>query len=554
MRIEDISNIFTFAGGLGMFLYGMHMMSDGIQKGTGNKLKQLFGVLTNNKLVAVLVGALITAIIQSSSATTVMIVGFVNAGIMSLGQAVGVIMGANIGTCITSWIVSLGTLGQAYKAVSPDLYAPLLIGVGAFMVMFTRKQNKKLIGEILVGLGFIFVGMAFMKDGTKAYTDLPIFKNAFMVMGSNPILGVLAGVVVTGIMQSSSAVVGILQTIASTGGAVTAASAMFISLGSNIGSCFTAMISSIGAPRNAKRAAIIHLLFNVIGTIIFGTLIFVFFLFNQRLANASINSVGISVFHTVFNVLNTMLLLPFANLLVKASKYFVKNDQYEEQDETKKLLQHLDDRILESPTFAVENAVKEVVHTGRIALENVKLSIDAMLNNDVEKAKKVTAVEKNIDKMVNLVSNYLVKISNLSLSEKQHKIVNNMFYTISNIERVGDHAENLAELAMEKSEHGITFSSKAQEEMKSICKPSIEAFENALMARDKMSMEHVDVVVTLEDQVDTLEDTLRQKHIERLSKNLCNSESGVVFIDALTNLERISDHSLNIANYVRDEI
>ncbi len=554
MRIEDISNIFTFAGGLGMFLYGMHMMSDGIQKGTGDKLKQLFGVLTNNKLVAVLVGALITAIIQSSSATTVMIVGFVNAGIMSLGQAVGVIMGANIGTCITSWIVSLGTLGQAYKAVSPDLYAPLLIGVGAFMVMFTRKQNKKLIGEILVGLGFIFVGMAFMKDGTSTYTDLPIFRNAFMLLGSNPILGILAGVIVTGIMQSSSAVVGILQTIASTGGAVTAASAMFISLGSNIGSCFTAMISSIGAPRNAKRAAIIHLLFNVIGTVIFGTLIFVFFLFNQRLANTSINSVGISVFHTVFNVLNTMLLLPFSNLLVKASKFFVNNEKYEEQDETKKLLQHLDDRILESPTFAVENAVKEVVHTGRIALENVKLSIDAMLNNDVEKAKKVTDVEKNIDKMVNLVSNYLVKISNLSLSEKQHKVVNNMFYTISNIERVGDHAENLAELAMEKNDHGITFSPKAQEEMRSICKPSVEAFENALLARDKMSMEHVNVVVALEDTVDTLEDTLRQKHIERLSKNLCNSESGVVFIDALTNLERISDHSLNIANYVRDEI
>ncbi len=556
MHIEDVSNLFTFAGGLGMFLYGMNVMADGIQKTTGEKLKQLLGILTNNKIVAVLVGALITAIIQSSGATTVMVVGFVNAGIMSLGQAVGVIMGANIGTCITSWIVSLGQLGDAFKAISPELYAPLFIGIGAFGIMFCKRQGKKLAGEILVGLGLLFVGLSFMKNSASAYTDLPVFRQAFELMGSNPFFGIVIGVIVTGLMQSSSASVGILQTIAASGGVVTCASAMYISLGSNIGSCFTALLSSIGAPKNAKRAATIHLLFNIIGAIIFGTALFIFFSINRKFANGSIDSVGISIFHTVFNITCTLLLLPFSNLLVKASKLIVKSkdDSDMEEDETKILLKHLDDRILESPTFAVENVVKEVTHTGHVALDNVNLAIESMLTNDMEKAKKVIEVENNIDKMVNLVSNYLVKISNLSLNEKQHNIINNMFYTISNIERVGDHAENLAELAMEKYSHGIKFSEKAHEEMINICNVAKNAFETSLLARETMHMDYVDQVVALEDQVDKLEDMLREKHIERLSNNICDSETGVVFIDALTNLERISDHSLNIANYVRDEL
>ena len=556
MHIEDVSNLFSFAGGLGMFLYGMHLMADGIQKTTGDKLKQLLGILTNNKVVAVLVGALITAVIQSSGATTVMVVGFVNAGIMTLGQAVGVIMGANIGTCITSWIVSLGQLGEGFKAVSPDLYAPLFIGIGAFLVMFSNKQGKKLAGEILVGLGLLFVGLVFMKNSASSYTDLPIFQQAFMLMGNNPLLGIIMGIIVTGLMQSSSASVGILQTIAASGGVVTTASAIFISLGSNIGSCFTAILSSIGAPKNAKRAAVIHLLFNVIGTLIFGTILFVFFSFNRNFANGSINSVGISIFHTIFNISNTILLLPFSNLLVKVSKLIVKRHGEEEkdQDETEQLLVHLDDRILETPTFAVDSAIKEVINTGYVALDNLNLSIESFLNNDVVNAGKVKEVENIIDKMVNLVSNYLVKISNLSLNEKQHMVINNMFYTISNIERVGDHAENLAELAMEKHTHNINFSSKAQEEMIHICSIARDSFQQALLAREEMKEEHVDRVVTLEDKVDTLEEDLREKHIERLSKNVCDSETGVVFIDALTNLERISDHSLNIANYVKNEL
>lgn len=555
MTIETLSNIFTFAGGLGMFLYGMNVMADGIQKTTGDKMRQLLGILTNNRIMAVLVGALITAIIQSSGATTVMVVGFVNAGFMSLGQAVGVIMGANIGTCITSWIVSLGQVGESFKAISPDLYAPLLIGVGAFFVMFSKKQGKKLAGEILVGVGLLFVGLTFMKDAASAYKDLPIFVNAFKLFGSNPLIGITIGILITGLMQSSSASVGILQTIAASGGVVTTASAVYISLGSNIGSCFTALLSSIGAPKTAKRAAIIHLLFNVIGTVMFGTLLFIVFLTNKSFANAPINSVGISIFHTVFNISCTAILLPFANILVKVSGMLMKESgEDDDSDEVNHVLQHLDNRILESPTFAVENVVKEVVHLGDVTLDNVKRSINAMLENNEEDAKKVIEVENTIDKLVNLISEYLVKISNLSLSEKQHNVVNHMFYTISNIERVGDHAENLAELALEKAKHNIQFTKSAQEELREMCNTSAAAFENAIMARREMNVEYVRQVVKLEDKVDTLEDDLREKHIARLSQNKCDSESGVIFIDALTNLERISDHSLNVANYVKDEL
>ena len=307
MTINDIQNLFTFAGGLGMFLFGMHSMSGGIQKSAGQRMQELLGILTNHRVLAILMGALVTAIIQSSGATTVMVVGFVNAGILTLNQAVGVIMGANIGTCITAWIVSLGQIGDSFQALSPSLYAPLLVGIGAFLIMFGKKQRTRVYGEILTGLGLLFIGLDFMKNSAEAYTDLPIFTDAFSLFGSNPILGILIGMVVTGIMQSSSASVGILQTLASTGAFVTASSAIYISLGSNIGSCFTALLSSIGTPRNAKRAAVIHLSFNVIGTIIFGTAIYIFTLFRPVLLHTQIDSVGISVFHTVFNILCTIL-------------------------------------------------------------------------------------------------------------------------------------------------------------------------------------------------------------------------------------------------------
>lgn len=549
--IEILQLIFVFAGGLGMFLYGMNLMGDGLQKSAGNKMKQLLGYLTNNRLVAVLVGTVVTAIIQSSSATTVMVVGFVNAGIMNLSQAVGVIMGANIGTTVTAWLVSMNEWGSVFK---PDFFAPVLIAIGAFITLMSKDQKKKDIAEIIIGFGILFIGLNFMSDVIKPYSNSPIFVNAFRVLGSNPFLGVLVGTVVTAIIQSSSASVGILQTLAMSS-PVTWSSAIFITLGQNIGTCITALLSSIGANRTAKRAAIIHLSFNVIGTVIFGTLMFILFRVNTSFANNQISSVGISIFHTVFNVSNTIILFPFAKGLVKLSGLLVHDQEEEpEVDETHVTLRHLDDRILETPSFAVANSIKEVVHMGEITLKNLKVAVEALLKNDEEKAKKVLEVEKVIDAHQKIITEYLIKINNLSLTEKQHYVVNDLFHTITNIERVGDHAENLAELALEKIKDSIYLSDEAYKELEEITTAAVDSFDNAILALETEDEKYINLVADLEKKVDELKDKLRQRHIDRLSKGICTSENGVIFIDALINLERVSDHSLNIANFVKDEL
>lgn len=556
MTINDIANLFLFVGGLGMFLYGMHSMSDGIQKSTGQKMQELLGILTNNRFMAVIVGALITAIIQSSGATTVMVVGFVNAGIMSLGQAVGVIMGANIGTCITSWIVSLGHLGDSFQALSPSLYAPLLVGIGAFFIMFSKKQKKRTIGEILIGLGLLFIGLDFMKNSAADYTELPIFTQAFALFGSNPFLGIAIGAIVTGIMQSSSASVGILQTLAATGGVVTTSSAVYISLGSNIGSCFTALLSSIGAPRNAKRAAVIHLSFNCIGAVLFGTVMYILFQVRPSLGIGGIDSVGISIFHTIFNIVCTVVLFPFADKLVWLSGKFVKDsaeDNLEDANDEMLTLRHLDDRILETPSFAVENAILEVVHMGKITAENMERAFDAVLEHDEERVLKVYETEKTINSMEKLITEYLVKISNLSLNEDQHNVINNLFYSVSDIERVGDHAENIAELVDSRKKEEVVFSEEARSELKEIMELVGKSFHYAMKAREEVSVEAATEVVKYEDMVDNMEEELREKHIERLSRQLCKPTNGVIFLDIISNLERISDHAYNLAGYVISE-
>ena len=553
MTVELLGTIFTFAGGLGMFIYGMNVMADGLQKAAGDKMKQLLGLLTNNRFLAAIVGALVTAIIQSSSATTVMVVGFVNAGIMNLTQAVGVIMGANIGTTVTSWLVSMNEWSWA-EVLKPDFFAPVLIGIGAFIGLFAKKEKKKDVGEILVGFGVLFVGLSFMSGAIAPYSDSKIFSDAFRILGKNPLLGILAGMIVTAIIQSSSASVSILQTLAMNG-VVTNQSAIFITLGQNIGTCVTALLSSAGANRTAKRAAVIHLLFNTLGAIIFGIGMFVFFSFNPAISGSEINSVQISMFHTIFNVCNTLLLFPFANQLVKLSGVILKDTpEAEAEDEASNVLKHLDERILETPSFAVENVVKEILHMGDVALDNLKLSIHCLLKNNTDEVEQVVQNEETIDMLEKFITEYLVKISNLSLTEKQEEIVNHMFYTVSNIERIGDHAENISELAAKKIEHNLQFSENAQIEMEEICNKAVESFENAMMARKTQNIEYVRKVVKMEDAVDVLEEDLREKHIQRLSQNLCDTETGVIFIDTLVNLERVSDHSLNIANYVKDEL
>lgn len=553
MSVEVLGTIFTFAGGLGMFLYGMNIMGDGLQKAAGNKMHNFLSKITSNRLLGVLVGTLITAIIQSSSATTVMVVGFVNAGLLNLSQAVGVIMGANIGTTITSWIVSMNEWTWA-TILKPSFFAPLLIGIGAFLIMFHKSEKQKEAGEILSGFGILFIGLEFMSDAIKPYSTSPVFSTAFQVLGKNPILGILTGLAVTALIQSSSASVGILQTLA-LNGVVGWNSAVYITLGQNMGTCVTALISSAGANKTAKRAAVIHFLFNLIGAVLFGIIMFFIFLWNPAFAGKSVSSVDISIFHTIFNISNTLILFPFGNLLVKLSGLFVKDSANNVIDnELETMERHLDERILETPSFAVDNVVKQVIHMGDIVLENVNRSIDAFMNRDSEMAKEVMKQEDLIDHMENIITEYLVKLSNLSLSEKQQLIVNHMFYTIINFERVGDHAENIAELANASMDRKLLFSEEAENEMKEICRAAVNSFENSLYARKTEDVEYIRKVVKFEELVDNMEEEFREHHIARLSKNRCNSESGVVFVDLLVNLERISDHSMNIANFLLDEI
>ena len=560
MSIQDISNLFGFLGGLGMFLYGMNIMADGMQKSAGSKMSQFLGMLTNNRFMAVCLGALITAIIQSSGATTVMVVGFVSAGVLNLTQAVGVIMGANIGTTITAWIVSLSQLGSAMEVMKPVFYAPLLLGIGALMILFSKKQRAHTIGEILVGLGLLFMGLDFMSGSISPYTDLPVFAKAFEVLGSNPLLGMVIGALVTALLQSSSASVGILQTLAMNG-VVTMNAAIYITLGQNIGSCVTAMLSSMGGSRTAKRAAVMHLSFNVLGALLFGVGGFILFALRPAMAASEITAVQISIFHTIFNLVNTTLLFPFANQLVKLSGILVKEtvEMKEEKadaraDEEAQTVRHLDERIFESPAFAIEVATLEVVHMGQITMKNVKRGIEAIIDGNLKEVEEVYKTEKTIDRMEKMLTEYLIKIDNLSLTEHQKRVVNDLFYSVSDIERAGDHAENLAECAAYLVEHHLDFSDTGTEDLREISKNVFKAFENAIEARRSGNMEFVRKVSQYEDEVDSLEEELREKHIERLSKGKCVPSAGVVFLDVISNLERISDHAYNLAGYIKNEM
>lgn len=560
MNIEYISSLFEFAGGIGMFLYGMNTMADGMQRSAGGKMKKLLGYLTSNRLLAIIVGAVITAIIQSSGATTVMVVGFVNAGLMTLVQAVGVIMGANIGTTITAWIVSLGQLGDAAKVMNPSFYAPFLIGIGAFVILFSKKDKVKNAGEIIVGIGLLFEGLTFMSSSIAPYTDAPIFSQAFQIVGSNPFLGILIGIIVTAVLQSSSASVGILQTLA-LNGVVTTSAAIYITLGQNIGSCVTALISSAGTTRTAKRAACMHILFNIAGALLFGTVGFILFSIYPALAAHNITSVEISVFHTFFNITCTLVMFPFANLLVKISGLIVREN--EKQDDFAELeakdvvaaeiARHFDSRLLGQPSVAVETAKNEVIAMGNLALDNIKYAAEATQKNDQTMVDKVYEIEHKVDLYEKYLTDFLIKVNNLSITQEQHLLVKNLFHAIIDIERVSDHAENIAELAKYKIEHQIIFSEKGTQELNQLWDKVVHCFEEAVKARGTGSRQAIQNVLRIEDEVDDLEEELRNKHIERLSAGLCIPSNGVVFLDILSNLERMSDHANNIVDCIQEE-
>ena len=555
-----LSSLFSLFGGLGMFLYGMTVMSDGMQKAASSKMSKFLNIVTENRVMAVILGAGITALVQSSSATTVMVVGFVNAGILNLSQSVGIIMGANIGTTITAWMVSLTQVsGSALSIFKPEFFAPLLVGFGSFRLLFGKKGNDDLLADFCVGVGLIFIGLEFMSSAVSPYANSPIFSKAFQIMGGNPILGILTGAVVTGLIQSSAASVSILQTLALSG-SVPRVAGFYITLGQNIGTCVTAMISSAGASRTAKRAAMIHLLFNVTGAVLFGILIFLMSLPFANFFQGRLSPVEISLFHTIFNISCTIVLYPFADLLVALSGKLVletKKDKEEAENPNhyteveKSLIQHLDLRILESPAIAIAAAKSEVVNMARITEENIHHATDILLEEKTEEIPEIFKQEKVIDNMQKLLTEYLIHIGNLSLNEMQKLEVNNMFNTITDIERAGDHAENIAEQAQFAEEHAISFSEIGQDDIRKISKTVVESFHASIEAFEKNDLDMVVKTAHLEDQVDEMEEDMRETHIERLNSGACAPQAGVVFLDVISDLERISDHADNIAGYVK---
>ena len=555
-----LSSLFSLFGGLGMFLYGMTVMSDGMQKAASSKMSKFLNIVTENRVMAVILGAGITALVQSSSATTVMVVGFVNAGILNLSQSVGIIMGANIGTTITAWMVSLTQVsGSALSIFKPEFFAPLLVGFGSFRLLFGKKGNDDLLADFCVGVGLIFIGLEFMSSAVSPYANSPIFSKAFQIMGGNPILGILTGAVVTGLIQSSAASVSILQTLALSG-SVPRVAGFYITLGQNIGTCVTAMISSAGASRTAKRAAMIHLLFNVTGAVLFGILIFLMSLPFANFFQGRLSPVEISLFHTIFNISCTIVLYPFADLLVALSGKLVletKKDKEEAENPNhyteveKSLIQHLDLRILESPAIAIAAAKSEVVNMARITEENIHHATDILLEEKTEEIPEIFKQEKVIDNMQKLLTEYLIHIGNLSLNEMQKLEVNNMFNTITDIERAGDHAENIAEQAKFAEEHAISFSEIGQDDIRKISKTVVDSFHASIEAFEKNDLDMVVKTAHLEDQVDDMEEDMRETHIERLNSGACAPQAGVVFLDVISDLERISDHADNIAGYVK---
>lgn len=544
MNWESI--ILGFIGGLGLFMFGMEFMGEGLQKAAGSKMKNILGVLTKNRLLSVLVGALVTALIQSSSATTVMVVGFVNVGLINLTQAAGIIMGANIGTTITSWIVAMG---EWTKFLSPEVLAPIFIALGVLVMSTNKKKlNLKAAGESMFGFGVLFQGLEMMSGAAKPLSELEALRNVFLVLENNAILGIIAGTVVTAILQSSSASVGILQALA-IAGLVPWGSAVYIILGQNIGTCVTAILSSIGANLNAKRAAAIHFLFNVIGTIIFAIIVtIVFAIYGAPLRDRLITVTEISTVHTIFNVVSTVLLFPFANVLVYLAEHIIRGKSKKSSDVTK-----LDDRVLGTPSIALGTTIKQVIKMGEIAENNVKTSISALLNKDYGKINDVFETEKIINEYQEEINAFLIKLSNTNLAEKDQLIVTELFHMVSDIERVGDHAENIGELAQNLQENNLNFSEGAAKELEEISTTSLRCFSEALKAYQDQDKELAEKTLPLEEEVDKLQAKLRSKHLHRLRHEQCNPYAGVIFLDMISNLERISDHAANILSLLLHE-
>lgn len=543
------SIVIPFIGGLAMFIYGMNIMADGLQHAAGSKMKKILEVLTQNKLMGIALGALVTAIIQSSSATTVIVVGFVNAGLMNLTQAISVIMGANIGTTITGWLVSAG---EWAKMFSPSTLAPIAVMVGVIITLVGKRQQSKDVAGIIIGFGILFIGMNTMSDAVYPLRESEVFKTAFISMGSNPFLGILVGAGVTAIIQSSSASQGILLSLASAGLVPTNA-AVFIIMGQNIGTCVTAILSSVGASKNAKCVGTMHLTFNIAGTIIFSILaMFLFARLDPSYGEGIINMTQISFIHTVFNVGTTIILMPFSGYIIKFAMKVNGLKAVETKSDEAELV-HLDKRMMSTPSVAVEGAKLETIRMGRIARENLSLALSTLSDHDEEKMADVKQREFVIDKLCDNISKYLIDLCMLHLSDKDNEMVTSLLNTVSDMERVGDHAENIVELAEEMKQEGISFSDTALEELNEMSTTTLGAYDNAVKALELDDITYAVKTSFLEDQVDAMEKKLRAGHIDCLSNAECSVNAGIHFIDLLGNLERVSDHAMNIAQVVLNE-
>ena len=541
--MEYLDIIIPFAGGLGMFIYGMQIMAQGLENAAGNRMKSLLEILTKNKLLGVFLGAAITAVIQSSSATTVMVVGFVNAGLMNLAQAMGVIMGANIGTTVTGWLVSSVEWAEF---LSPSKMAPVAVIAGVVVMLTGKRRSAKDISSIIIGFGLLFIGITTMSDAVEPLREYEGFVNMFVVLGQSPVLGILAGAVVTAIIQSSSASVGILQSLAAAG-LVPFSAAIYIIMGQNIGTCVTAVLSSLGAKKNAKTAALMHLLFNIIGTVLFSAVAIIYFeLLNPQAGVGSITQTQISMVHTVFNVGTTVLLFPASGLIIKLAKK-IGNVKEDEQDRAKVLL---DERVLETPGIALQSTLNEAIRMGELVMETMETARDVLFAKEQDAIDKIREDESAVDKLCAGITEYAVKLSTMRISEKEHETVARLLQILSDIERVSDYCENISEYAETMMEKKVSFSDIARSHMEEIMSETIDSYRYAMEAFRENSRENALKVIEKETKIDELEIRLRTKHIARLADNQCNTEAGIVFLDALVGLERISDHARNIAEEV----
>lgn len=537
----DVFSFFTLGGGLALFLYGMNVMSQGLSRIAGGRLESILKKMTATKLHSLFLGFAITAAIQSSSAVTVMLVGLVNSGIMELGQTIGVIMGSNIGTTVTAWILSLiGIQGDNFfvKIVNPSNFSPVLALVGVIMTMSAKKSKHKDIGTIMIGFAILMFGMGFMSDAVKPLTESPQFAKILLAF-NNPFLGILTGFVLTAIIQSSSASVGILQALSLTS-SLTYGMAIPIIMGQNIGTCITAIISSIGVSKNAKRVAVIHVLFNLIGTAVCLVLFYVgHALFKFPWIETTIGPLGIAISHTIFNVLTTIFLLPFSNRIVLVARKIIRAEGHESS--------FLDERLFRTPPVAIQECRNKTDEMAKLAIGNVNSAMELIFNYDEDKAEKIDKIESQIDKFEDKLGSYLVKLSGFELSDTDSRMISTLLHTIGDFERIGDHATTILQAAREIKDKDIVFSDTAMVELNHIKSALDEIVSITLAAFVDDNLEKAREVEPLEEVIDDLTDLIKTRHINRLQSGECTIEHGFVLNDMLISFERISDHCSNVA-------